>query len=164
MKQEERNEELAELEKQMTEEQILFCKLYVTTSSSNKECYMTAFPKSSPKSAEANSSRLLKNEKVKRYINLLLDDMSESVEISGKEIIRELKRIAFNSKNDNAKIKALTTLGELVGLFGEKEKVTNNIITISVQDKDDRTKQIENKPNEIAGCTFEIIDEDNEEK
>ena len=154
-----------DLETGLTEEQELFCQLYCQGTYSNKECYLTAYPNSSEKSAEANSSRLLKNEKVIRRINQLLDEMQEDCEVSNKAIIRRLKQIAFSSKNDMASLKALDMLGKITKLFGdENSKVTNNIITISVDDKIE-TKQgrIENKPNEVNGCSFEIIDDNGEE-
>ena len=129
----------------------------------NAICELTAFPNSSDKSAEANSSRLLKNEKVIKYINELLDEMADNCEISDKEILRELKRIAFGSKNDNARIKALQMLGQITGLFSEKAKITNNVITISVDDKE--KKQLEDNGNgKIIGCGFEIVDDETNEE
>ena len=152
-----------ELELQLTEAQQLFCRLYVLGTMSNKECYLTAFKNSSPKSAEANSSRLLKNEKIIKYINTLLDEMADNCEISDKEILRELKRLAFGSKNDNARIKALQLLGQITGLFGDnKGKVTNNVIQISVEDK--QQKKLEDNDNgRIIGSNFNIVvDDDND--
>ena len=124
---------------------------------------LTAFPNSSPKSAEANSSRLLKNEKIIKYINELLDDMADNCEISDKEILRELKRIAFGSKNDASRIKALQLLGQITGLFGDnKGKITNNVIQISVEDK--QQKRLEDNGNgKIIGSNFNIVvDDDNQ--
>ena len=152
-----------ELELQLTEAQQLFCRLYVLGTMSNKECYLTAFKNSSPKSAEANSSRLLKNEKIIKYINTLLDEMADNCEISDKEILRELKRIAFGSKNDMSRIKALQLLGQITGLFGDKgNKVTNNVIQISVEDK--QQKKLEDNGNgRIIGSNFNIVvDDDND--
>ena len=64
----------------------------------NAICELTAFPNSAPKSAEANSSRLLKNEKIIKYINELLDDLADNCEINDKEIIREfIERIEIHS-------------------------------------------------------------------
>ena len=152
-----------ELELQLTEAQQLFCRLYVLGTMSNKECYLTAFKNSSPKSAEANSSRLLKNEKIIKYINTLLDEMADNCEISDKEILRELKRIAFGSKNDASRIKALQLLGQITGLFGDnKGKITNNVIQISVEDK--QQKRLEDNGNgKIIGSNFNIVvDDDND--
>ena len=89
--------------------------------------------------------------------------MADNCEISDKEILRELKRIAFSSKNDNARIKALTLLGEITGLFDKGNRVTNNLIQISVDDKN--TPKLEDNQNgKIIGTSFEIIDEDNNEE
>ena len=159
---EEKKSEIQRLEEQMTPNQITFCRLYVQGKMTNRECYLTAYKNSSPGAADISATRLLKQDKIKRYINLLLDELGESVEISDKEIIRELKRIAFHSKNDNAKIKALTTLGTITGLFGSETKVTNNLITITVDDSiANATKKLEDNNNgQIIGATFVISDDD----
>ncbi len=160
---EEKKSEIKQLEEQMTDNQITFCKLYVQGKMTNRECYLTAYKNSSPGAADVSATRLLKQDKIKRYINLLLDELGESVEISDKEIIRELKRIAFHSKNDNAKIKALTTLGTITGLFGSETRVTNNLITITVDDSiANATKKLEDNNNgQIIGATFVVSDDDN---
>ena len=98
---------------------------------------------------------------LKRF-NELLDDLADNCEINDKEIIRELKRIAFGSKNDNARIKSLQLLGTITGLFGDnKGKVTNNVIQISVEDK--QQKKLEDNSNgRIIGSNFNIVvDDDN---
>lgn len=161
---EERLSELQKLEEQMTPNQITFCRLYVQGKMTNRECYMTAYKNSSPGAADVSATRLLKQDKITRYINLLLDDLGESVEISDKEIIRELKRIAFHSKNDNARIKALTTLGTITGLFGSETKVTQNLITITVDDSiANATKKLEDNHNgQIIGTSFTITDDDDD--
>ena len=157
------NTEKELIENQLNDAQKFFCRLYVTGNMSNAECYMTAYPKASPETAAVNSSRLLKKDNIKRYINILLDELGESVEISDKEIIRELKRIAFHSRNDNAKIKALTTLGTITGLLDKSARnTTTNVINITV-DESHAPKQLTNDPNTIAGATFTIIDNDPDE-
>ena len=159
---EEKKSEIQRLEEQMTPNQITFCRLYVQGKMTNRECYLIAYKNSSPGAADVSATRLLKQDKIKRYINLLLDELGESVEISDKEIIRELKRIAFHSKNDNAKIKALTTLGTITGLFGSETKVTNNLITITVDDSiaNANKKLADNNNGQIIGATFVISDDD----
>lgn len=154
--------EKQELELELTENQKAFCRFYIMGGHTNKECYLLSYPNSSPTSAEGNSSRLLKNEKIKRYINLLLDELEEDVEISDKEIIRELKRVAFKSKNDNAKIKALTILGEITGLLGDKRKITTNVINVTIDDKSKNLLE-DNANGQIIGTSFEIMDVDIEE-
>ena len=152
---------LQELEAQLTDAQQLFCRLYVMGTMSNKECYKTAHPNCSDATAEANASRELKKPHLKEYINLLLDDLEESVEISDKEIIRELKRIAFHSRNDNAKIKALQTLGQITGLLSKEQKtITNNVINISVDDSNaNNLLPDSSNQNTIPATTFSIIDD-----
>ena len=163
MSKDNKDEEIKNKECGLNDQQRLFCKMYVT-GHTNKEAYMIAYPNSAEKSAEANSSRLLKNKKIIKYINELLDEMQENCEISDKEILRELKKIAFNSKNDMSRIKALQLLGQITGLFGDnKGKVTNNVIQISVEDKQQK-KLEDNNNGQIIGSNFNIVVDDNDEE
>lgn len=151
----------------LTDQQELFCQLYVkNNTASNKENYLTAYPNSAEKSAEANASRLLKNPKIIKRINELLDEMKDDCEINDKAIVRRLKEIAFSSKNDMASLKALSMLGTITGLFGENKATTNNVIMISVDDKDKvEQKQLEDNNNgQIIGSNFNIVVDDNDEE
>ena len=151
----------------LTDQQELFCQLYVkNNTASNKENYLTAYPNSAEKSAEANASRLLKNPKIIKRINELLDEMKDDCEINDKAIVRRLKEIAFSSKNDMASLKALGMLGNITGLFGENKTTTNNVIMISVDDKDKvEQKQLEDNNNgQIIGSNFNIVVDDNDEE
>lgn len=156
-------EENVELVNQLTDSQKLFCELYVRTTSSNKECYMTAFPNSSEASASANASRLLKNPKIIKYINELLDEMQDTVEVSQKEVLRGIKAIAFSSKNDTARLKALTLLGEITGLLDKSSTTTNNVIMITVDDNNNVPK-LEEKNDVVGASDFIVIEDlDNED-
>ena len=151
----------------LTDQQELFCQLYVkNNTASNKENYLTAYPNSAEKSAEANASRLLKNPKIIKRINELLDEMKDDCEINDKAIVRRLKEIAFSSRNDMASLKALSMLGTITGLFGENKATTNNVIMISVDDKDKvEQKQLEDNNNgQIIGSNFNIVVDDNDEE
>ena len=151
----------------LTDQQELFCQLYVkNNTASNKENYLTAYPNSAEKSGEANASRLLKNPKIIKRINELLDEMKDDCEINDKAIVRRLKEIAFSSRNDMASLKALSMLGTITGLFGENKATTNNVIMISVDDKDKvEQKQLEDNNNgQIIGSNFNIVVDDNDEE
>ena len=157
-----KKEEIKNREDGLNEAQMTFCKMYVL-GHTNKESYMIAYPDSNEKSAESNSSRLLKNPKVIAYINKLLDEMQDSVEINDKEIIRELKRLAFGSRNDMAKLKALSMLGTITGLFGKEEKTTtNNIIHITVEDND-KPRLEDNQGGKVIGTSFIVVDNNDSE-
>lgn len=153
-----------DIECQLNEAQKLFCELYVR-GEKIREAYMTAYPNSNANSASANGNRLLKQEKIIKYINKLLDNMQESCEINDREIVRELKRIAFHSKNDNARIKALTTLGQISGLLNKEQRVTNNTIMITVQEDDKLNLPGIEESNDVVGSSeFIVVDEDNNEE
>lgn len=151
------------LENGLTEQQELFCQLYCQGTMSNKECYLTAYEGSNEKSAESNSSRLLKNPKIVARINEILNEMAEDCEISDKSIIRELKRLAFGSKNDMARLKALSMLGQITGLFGKEEKTTtNNIIHITVEDND-KPRLEDNGNGKVVSTSFVVVDNNDSE-
>ena len=130
-----RDERKKELQTQLNSKQLTFCHNYILDSSSAVEAYMTAYPSSSYDAARSNSTRLLKNQKVRDYINILLDEQQDLIEISEKEIYRELKRIALTSPNENTRLKAIDQLVKLKGMIQTGDTTTNNtLIQIGIVD------------------------------
>ena len=106
--------------------------------------------------ARVNSTRLLNKPHIKEYINILLDEQQELIEISEKEIYRELKRIALTSPNENTRLKAIDQLVKLKGMVQTGDTTTNNtLIQIGIVDTDNNTTDINDMINNV---TFSVID------
>ena len=125
-----------ELQGKLNSQQICFCHNYILDSSTATEAYQTAYPScKSYEGARVNASRLLKKPEVKEYINILLDEQADLIEITEKEIYRELKRMALTSESETIRLKAIKQLTELKGMIQTGDNVTNNtLIQIGIVD------------------------------
>lgn len=125
-----------ELQGKLNSQQICFCHNYILDSSTATEAYQTAYPScKSYEGARVNASRLLKKPEVKEYINILLDEQADLIEITEKEIYRELKRMALTSESETIRLKAIKQLTELKGMIQTGDTVTNNtLIQIGIVD------------------------------
>lgn len=83
--------------------QRMFCHEYVLDHS-GKRAYLAAFPNSSPKSAEANASRLLAKDKIQRYIASLESKKIKKLDIGLDAVLAELASIGFSDCTDYAQI------------------------------------------------------------
>lgn len=135
-----RDEQKKQLRERLNSKHIAFCHNYILDSSTAVEAYMTAYPNSSYDAARVNASKLLKKQDIKDYINILLDEQQELVEITEKEIYRELKRIALTSPNENTRLKAMEQLIKLKGMISTGDTTTNNtLIQIGITDNNSNT-------------------------
>ena len=86
--------------------------------------------------ANANGSRMLVNDSIKKYINDLLDEYKENIGVEVAEIVSELKKMALGEDVRNSdKIKALELLGKYKQMFVDKKEidVNNNKIEITLE-------------------------------
>lgn len=135
-----RDERKLELQEQMNSKQLCFCHNYILDTSTAVEAYMTAYPNTSYDSARTNSTRLLNKPYIREYINILLDEQKDLIEITEKEIYRELKRIALTSQNENTRLKAIDQLVKLKGMIQTESSTTNNtLIQIGIVDTNNGT-------------------------
>ena len=136
-----RDERKKQLQGKLNPQQICFCKNYVLDSSSAMEAYLTAYPNmKSENGARVNASKLLQKPDIREYINILLDEQSDLIEISEKEIYRELKRMALSSESETVRLKAIKQLTELKGMIQTGDTTTNNtLIQIGLVDKSGNT-------------------------
>ena len=151
-----RDEQKKELRDKLNSKQICFCHNYILDSSTAVEAYLTAYPGVSYDTARVNSTRLLNKPHIKDYINILLDEQQELIEITEKEIYRELKRIALTSPNENTRLKAIDQLVKLKGMVQTGDTTTNNtLIQIGIVDNDNTATDINDMINNV---TFSVID------
>ena len=151
----------ADIAKKLNKEQKLFCYYYIVDDKSMKDAYKLAYPNcGSDAQASANASRLYAKPHIKEYCNMLLEDLSKSVELNAKTIVNGFMQIAFGDDSTDAnKLKALENLAKMKGLFKEEKTVTHQVIKIDVVDDKEQLEA----PNDSvvpSGC---VILEDDEE-
>ena len=151
----------ADIAKKLNKEQKLFCYYYIVDDKSMKDAYKLAYPNcGSDAQASANASRLYAKPHIKEYCNMLLEDLSKSVELNAKTIVNGFMQIAFGDDSTDAnKLKALENLAKMKGLFKEEKTVTHQVIKIDVVDDKEQLEA----PNDSvvpSGC---IILDDEEE-
>lgn len=151
----------ADIAKKLNKEQKLFCYYYIVDDKSMKDAYKLAYPNcGSDAQASANASRLYAKPHIKEYCNMLLEDLSKSVELNAKTIVNGFMQIAFGDDSTDAnKLKALENLAKMKGLFKEEKTVTHQVIKIDVVDD---KEQLEAPNDNVvpSGC---VILEDDEE-
>ena len=105
-------------------EQKRFCRIYHSMKHPNQaQAYELAGFKSRGKAAEAHASRLVRNGRVKAYLEKLGKSAEARAEKTADEIIRELEGIGFEKLKKRGlvkasdKIKALEALGKRYSLF-----------------------------------------------
>lgn len=151
----------ADIAKKLNKEQKLFCYYYIVDDKSMKDAYKLAYPNcGSDAQASANASRLYAKPHIKEYCNMLLEDLSKSVELNAKTIVNGFMQIAFGEDSTDAnKLKALENLAKMKGLFKEEKTVTHQVIKIDVVDD---KEQLESPNDNVvpSGC---VILEDDEE-
>ena len=152
----------SDITKKLNKEQKLFCYLYIVEDYSMRDAYKMAYPNcGSDAQASANASRLYAKPHIKEYCNMLLEDLSKSVELNAKTIVNGFMQIAFGEDSTDAnKLKALENLAKIKGLFKEEKTVTHQVIKIDVVEEQEKLEA----PNDnIVPSGFVVIDDEEEE-
>lgn len=106
----------------MTPAQKRFCDEYLIDLNATR-AYKIAYPScKKDETANANSSRLLRNDKVKEYISKKQKEIEKRTEITQDMIIKELSAIAFSKASDYAKVKKTK---KKVPIFNEDGNIVN---------------------------------------
>ena len=93
-----------------------------------KASYMKAHPKCSPKTAEANSSRMLRLTKIKQAIVEYGAEIALKADVKREEIIQALRQLAGLDElaegvvkpNNGERIRSLELLGKTLVMFADK--------------------------------------------
>ena len=143
----------------LSNQQKLFCQKYLELGMNGTQAYLSVYKTcKKEETAMAGASRLLRNVKVKEYIEELQSKVEEKAIVTIEDIVKELTAIAFTditkisqkSELDETtrkviagykktqsgfavetydKMKALELLGKYLGMFkDETPNITNNII------------------------------------
>lgn len=82
---------------ELTPKQLLFCKEYLIDLNGTQAAIRAGYSK---KTAEVQASTLLRNPKVKNYVQKLMDKRSDRIEITADRVLQEIAKIAFNNIQD----------------------------------------------------------------
>jgi phage terminase small subunit len=83
-------------ESSLTEANKAFCREYIFDWNGSR-AYKIAYPDTTDESARVNASRLLTNDNIKGYIELIQKDLEKIAEVSRLKVIREHMKLAFSS-------------------------------------------------------------------
>lgn len=97
----------------LTAKQLIFCKEYLIDKNATRASVEAGYSK---KTAEVQGSRMLRNVKVKEYIDTELEKMMNKLDISADRVMQELANIAFfdirNIFDSNDNIQQIKDLDE----------------------------------------------------
>lgn len=89
----------------MTEAQKVFCDEYLVDLNATR-AYKVAYPRcTKDETAYAAASRMLRNVKVKKYIEKAIEERKKRTEVTQDMVINELKAIAFSNATSFANVK-----------------------------------------------------------
>lgn len=121
----------------LTNQQKLFCQEYLKLGMNATQAYMKVYKTcKKEETAMANASRLLRNVKVKEYIEELQSKVEEKAIVSIEDIVKELTAIAFT---DRTKISKMVTKEKQL----EKTTLVYKVVDFSDTDTlDNETKKV----------------------
>lgn len=93
----------------LSNQQMLFCQKYVELGMNGTQAYLSVYKNcKKEETAMAGASRLLRNVKVKEYIEELQSKVEEKAIVSIEEIVKELTAIAFADRTKISKMEKKT--------------------------------------------------------
>lgn len=126
---------------ELSQQQKLFCEYYIVDMNATQAALKAGYGNDGVKydSAGVAGHRLLKQDKIKRYIDYLLDSKRDEIDITRAEVINGIKKIAYDeSINPNIRLNAFSKLGDYLQLFNKQPQVVvNNTVTNLVEDMSD---------------------------
>ena len=91
----------------MTDAQKRFCDEYLIDLNATR-AYKVAYPNTKKEeTASSNGSRMLRNDKVQKYISEKMKEREKRTEVTQDMVIKELSAIAFSKASDYAKLKKM---------------------------------------------------------
>ena len=116
-----------------------FCEEYVGNGYNASKAYQVTHPDVTAATASNSGYRLLKDQRIKDYIQALEKDIFEANHINAEHIANELATIAFGTVTDESrlsytdKMKALELLGKQINLYTQKLDVAMSDIIINIK-------------------------------
>lgn len=119
----------------LTPKQKNFADEYCAEQNATKAAIRAGYSKDT---AEQQGSRLLRNVKVRQYIDEKLERLSRKTDITAEWVINELKKnhqLAQQNNEINASNKALELLGKHLQLFTDKMQLQGNLdVAVTILD------------------------------
>lgn len=107
---------------ELTDRQMLFCQKYVELKFNGTRAVIASGGSKNPNVAKGMATRLLTYDNIKRYVELLKNDISLAIGISACDIAREYAKIGFAAMPKklvvSEKIQALDKLAKMIGADG----------------------------------------------
>ena len=128
--------------KELSEENKKFCYEYIKDFNGTQSLIRLGF---APLRAKKKAYRLLRNPRIREFLESIFEKNAEIAEINIDSIIAELKIIAFGNIDGDIiktanKLKALEILGKYLGLFSERSKEPAGVYKTQVIFQDLTTK------------------------
>ena len=128
------------MNRKLTYKQKRFCKEYAIDFNATQSAIRAGYSK---KTAYSQGQRLLKKVEIKNSIRKLENKHTEEVEITVEDILRELKKIAFDLQSEEVryrdKLKALELLGKHLSMWTDRQEITKidqRIVKIDLEAED----------------------------
>ncbi len=104
-----------------------FVNQYLINGQNAKEAYMTVYQQFNVKVAEANSSRLLGNAKVKALLEVKQEEIRRKYDVKKEDLVKVLKDLLEQTIADNDRPNLLKTVQELNKMIGSYAPVESNV-------------------------------------
>lgn len=112
------------MSKDLTPKQAMFCREYLIDLNGTQAAIRAGY---SPKTAQEQSARLLSNVIIQEYVQLLMEERSERVNITAEDVlgdILETRKAAADEGKHSDRLKANELLGKHLKLFTDKTELT----------------------------------------
>ncbi|WP_315114525.1 terminase small subunit [uncultured Clostridium sp.] len=127
-----------EINSKLNDKQRLFCIEYLKDLN-GLQAYKRAYGEElDDNTCKVNASKLLTNANVKKYINDLLDEYRDNIDVTVGEIVANIKTMAFDKDaRYSDRIKASELLAKYKQMLIEKKEITvnDNNINITLEDE-----------------------------
>lgn len=122
----------------LSNQQKLFCQEYLKLGMNGTQAYLSVYKNcKKEETAMTNASRLLRNAKVKEYIEELQSKVEEKAIVSIEDIVKELTAIAFADRTKISKMEKRT-----LELESGKEIDYEDVVFALTDTLDDNTKKV----------------------
>lgn len=146
--------EVKKIDKPMSAKMLKFCEFYLETRNGTRS-YASAYgydidsdegKKKYYNSVSTNASKLLKDSRIKEYLEYRMLEMNYERDLSEKEIVMQLNKIALGGQyKENTRMDALKMLARMKGMYegDEKSQEVNINLSADLQEAIDNSR----KPN-----------------